>query len=163
MFYNPDSSAAAAILVENYALIRDELHRLRRNQFVAWPETELYTGDWEVFGFYAFGQRLNVNCSLCPATAAVLDRIGCGMQAGFSRLAANTRINAHRGRPKHALRCHLGLDIPAGDVALRVGDEIRHWESGRCLLFDDTGEHEAWNNSRHDRIVLLVDVSPGTA
>lgn len=39
-----------------------------------------------------------------------------------------------------------------------MGDEIRPWREGECLVFDDTAEHEAWNRSDRMRTVLLLDV-----
>jgi beta-hydroxylase len=54
------------------------------------------------------------------------------------------------------LRCHLPLIVPAGDVGLRSGNDTRSWQRGRCLIFDDTFEHEAWNRGDGDRVVLLV-------
>jgi aspartyl/asparaginyl beta-hydroxylase (cupin superfamily) len=56
------------------------------------------------------------------------------------------------------VRCHLGIKVPAGDCAIRVADETRRWDEGRCLVFDDYFEHEAWNRTAADRIVLIVDL-----
>jgi beta-hydroxylase len=50
----------------------------------------------------------------------------------------------------------MGIDVPP-KTGLRVGDEIRRWEDGRCLIFDDTSEHEAWNLDNRPRTVLLLD------
>lgn len=56
---------------------------------------------------------------------------------------------------------HLGLIVPS-DCCLRVGDAVKSWKEGKCLIFDDTVEHEAWNNSKEDRIILLLDFArPG--
>jgi beta-hydroxylase len=57
------------------------------------------------------------------------------------------------------LRYHLGLLVPSDPTrcGIRVGDERRHWEAGRSLVFDDTFEHEAWNESDEPRVVLFVD------
>jgi aspartate beta-hydroxylase len=38
-----------------------------------------------------------------------------------------------------------------------VGGETHAWEEGRCITFDDTFEHEAWNHSGRDRVVLILD------
>jgi len=38
-----------------------------------------------------------------------------------------------------------------------VRDEVRHWEEGRSLVFDDVFEHEAWNDTDGTRVVLFVD------
>ncbi|MEV0326943.1 aspartyl/asparaginyl beta-hydroxylase domain-containing protein [Micromonospora echinospora] len=59
-------------------------------------------------------------------------------------------------------RAHLGLVIPEGDCALRVGNQTRHWHEGSTLVFDDTVEHEAWNRTNETRTVLLFDfLRPG--
>ena len=59
------------------------------------------------------------------------------------------------------MRCHLGLIVPNG-CGIQVGDETRHWEEGKCLVFDDTTLHSAWNDSNRARIILIADfVRPG--
>ncbi|MGH6729441.1 MAG: aspartyl/asparaginyl beta-hydroxylase domain-containing protein, partial [Sphingomicrobium sp.] len=55
------------------------------------------------------------------------------------------------------LTCHLPLIVPP-DCGFRVGNEVRQWEEGKLLAFDDTIEHEAWNRSEADRAVLIIDV-----
>jgi hypothetical protein len=54
------------------------------------------------------------------------------------------------------LRLHLGLDVPA-ECAMRVGTETKSWQEGKCLVFDDSFEHEAWNRGDRTRTVLLCD------
>jgi aspartate beta-hydroxylase len=51
---------------------------------------------------------------------------------------------------------HLPLIIP-DDCALRVGGETHVWQTGQCVTFDDTFEHEAWNRSDQTRVVLIFD------
>jgi aspartyl/asparaginyl beta-hydroxylase (cupin superfamily) len=67
-------------------------------------------------------------------------------------------IEPHTGPTNMRLRCHLGINIPAGDCGLKVGGETRHWQEGRCLVFDDALRHESWNDTDQPRIVLIVDV-----
>jgi aspartyl/asparaginyl beta-hydroxylase (cupin superfamily) len=55
------------------------------------------------------------------------------------------------------LICHLPLIVPPG-CGFRVGNEVRQWEEGKLLIFDDTIEHEAWNDSNEDRVVLIFDI-----
>jgi aspartyl/asparaginyl beta-hydroxylase (cupin superfamily) len=52
---------------------------------------------------------------------------------------------------------HLPLLVPPG-CGFRVGGEVREWREGTAFVFDDTIEHEAWNNSDKLRVVLLFDV-----
>lgn len=75
----------------------------------------------------------------------------------FSRLAAGARIPPHHGVMNARLICHLPLIVPPG-CGFRVGGETREWREGELLVFDDTVEHEAWNDSASDRIILIFDV-----
>ena len=80
------------------------------------------------------------------------------MSADFSFLPAKTQIKPHVGFTKMVLRAHLGLIIPEG-CGIRVGNETRSWKEGKMLVFDDSFEHEAWNNSDQDRFVLMLDIA----
>jgi beta-hydroxylase len=82
------------------------------------------------------------------------------VNAGFSLFRPGTHLYPHRGELRGTLRCHLPLVVPAGDLGLRSGDETRAWQTGRCLVFDDTLEHEAWNHGGGDRVVLIVTFQP---
>jgi aspartyl/asparaginyl beta-hydroxylase (cupin superfamily) len=75
----------------------------------------------------------------------------------FSVLKAGARIPPHNGLINTRLICHLPLIVPAR-CGFRVGNEVRAWEYGKAFLFDDTIEHEAWNESDETRYVLLFDV-----
>jgi aspartyl/asparaginyl beta-hydroxylase (cupin superfamily) len=75
----------------------------------------------------------------------------------FSRLAAGARIPPHNGVMNARLICHLPLLVPPG-CGFRVGGETREWREGELLVFDDTVEHEAWNEGASDRIILIFDV-----
>lgn len=75
----------------------------------------------------------------------------------FSRLAPGARIPPHHGVMNARLICHLPLIVPGG-CGFRVGGEVREWHEGELLVFDDTVEHEAWNDSDKDRIILIFDV-----
>ena len=76
-------------------------------------------------------------------------------------MAPGSHIAPHHGWVTTVYRAHLGLVVP-GKCALRVGDEVRSWQEGEVLVFDDTAEHEAWNHAATARTILLVDFSrPG--
>lgn len=156
-FFDPADFPFTGDLERAAPAIREELERVMTgSSFLPWPETELYGGRWDVFGLYVAGRRLPANCDRCPSTAAVAARVPGLTLAGFSRLASGAHIRPHVGGDRGVLRCHLGVVVPP-DCALRVGGETRRWEERRCLVFDDTIEHEAWNRSDAARIVLLLD------
>jgi aspartate beta-hydroxylase len=71
-------------------------------------------------------------------------------------LRPGSHILPHRGVTNTRLVTHLPLIVPA-DCALRVGGEVHAWQEGRCVTFDDTFEHEAWNRSGDTRVVLILD------
>jgi beta-hydroxylase len=80
--------------------------------------------------------------------------------AMFSILAPRKHIPEHRGMYKGMLRYHLGLIIPGPDGAcrIRVGQDIRSWQEGKSLVFDDSHMHEVWNDTDAYRVVLFVDL-----
>lgn len=118
---------------------------------------------WSAFHFYHYGQRYEDNCARCPNTVALLERMpqpvvpGRMPAAMFSVLRPHTRIPAHTGVANVRLVVHLPLIVPKG-CGFRVGNETRAWREGEAWVFDDTIEHEAWNDSDDDRVVLIFDI-----
>ena len=113
---------------------------------------------WKSFFFYAYGERIAANCERCPRTAALLQRID-GLKSGFfSIMLPGTHLLPHRGHFAGVLRYHLGLIVPDVErCRLRVADRVVHWHEGKSIIFDDTFEHEVWNESDGVRVVLFVD------
>lgn len=117
---------------------------------------------WTGFFFYRHGERREENCRRCPITAAALE--GTAMvrirehapEVLYSLLTPGAHILPHRGVTNTRLVTHLPLIVP-DNCALRVGDIDHHWQEGRCVVFDDTYEHEAWNRSDRTRVVLIFD------
>lgn len=96
--------------------------------------------------------------TLAAMAAAPLCRIGVRAPTVMvSLLKAGARIPPHHGMINTRLICHLPLVIP-GEGRLRVGAEARQWHEGELLIFDDSIEHEAWNDADRDRIVLIFDI-----
>ena len=99
----------------------------------------------------------------CPTVSALMDTLpltaikGFSPSVLFSKLKPGARIDPHTGLLNCRLICHLPLVVPAG-CGLRVGDERRDVVRGEVWAFDDSINHEAWNNSADDRIVLIFDV-----
>lgn len=117
---------------------------------------------WDAFFFYRHGVRHDANCARCPRTTGLLDAMPLvrvrdhAPETLFSVLRPGTHILPHRGVTNTRLVTHLPLIVPP-DCALRVGGETHVWEEGRCVTFDDTFEHEAWNHSEQTRVVLIMD------
>lgn len=118
---------------------------------------------WTGYYFYRHGVRRDDNCGACPSTAAALQNVSLchvrehGPEVLFSVFTAGTHLLPHRGVTNTRLVAHLPLIVPS-DCALAVGGETHVWREGEVVVFDDTYEHEAWNRSRHTRVVLIMDV-----
>jgi ornithine lipid ester-linked acyl 2-hydroxylase len=147
--------------------IRGELDRvlLRKDEL---PNVQDITVDaasitrddsWKIFLFTAYGVRSARNCDLCPQTWSIVQRIPGLRTAMFSILEPGKRIPPHRGPYNGVLRLHLGLVVPEprDRVGIRIGPERRRWQEGQALIFDDAYEHEAWNETAHERVVLFID------
>jgi aspartyl/asparaginyl beta-hydroxylase (cupin superfamily) len=75
----------------------------------------------------------------------------------FSVLQPRTAIPPHTGSTNARVTVHLPLVVPPG-CRFRVGGETREWREGEAWAFDDTIEHEAWNDSDSPRAILILDV-----
>lgn len=161
MFIDSKNYDFCAQLESNWQVIREECLRLAQDQYDPWVQREMYGEGWSVFGLYFYAKRIEGAAAQCPDTCALLAQIPGLLSAGFSRLAAHTHIKPHVGWDKSFYRLHLGLDVPQG-CRFRVATQTRDWRNGQCLVFDDTQEHEAWNDSPASRTVLLLDfLKPG--
>ncbi|MFA5964152.1 MAG: aspartyl/asparaginyl beta-hydroxylase domain-containing protein [Sphingomonas sp.] len=112
---------------------------------------------WRSFFLWGYGYPVDDNLARCPATTKVIEQIPGLNTAFFSILAPGTHIPDHRGVTKALITCHLGLIVPKdGDVRMRVDDRILRWAEGETLVFDDTYQHEVWNDTENTRVVLLI-------
>ena len=115
-------------------------------------------GDWNVFYLALHEVDCDENCSLCPTTARLLSELPRSYRhAFFSALTPGTHIIKHHGPTNKKLRVHLPL-LGTEGAELRVADERVAIERDRCLVFDDSFEHEAWHRGASTRIVLVFDV-----
>jgi ornithine lipid ester-linked acyl 2-hydroxylase len=115
--------------------------------------------DWKTFFLTGIGMDCSENAERCPNTMRLLGKIPGLKTAFFSILSPHKHIPAHRGAYNGLLRFHLGLMVPEPreQVRIRIGCEFRFWEEGRALIFDDTFNHEVWNDTDGYRVVLFVD------
>lgn len=127
-----------------------------------WSELSRSTR-WSAYYLWRYGVRNDAACARCPETAALLDGLPLADHSGraptvfFSLLEPHTRIPPHTGVSNTRAIIHLPLMLPPG-CGFRVGGETREWEIGRAWAFDDTIEHEAWNDSDQMRAILIFDV-----
>ena len=167
-FYESSEAPDLRPLEDHWKILRQELDvlMLEKSKIPGFHEISKeqlpITNDdrWKTFFFWAYGQKIEKNCARCPKTAALLETIPRMTTAMFSILSGNKHIPPHRGPFKGVLRYHLALWVPKDRerCRIRVGKEIAHWQEGKALLFDDTHEHEVWNDTPEDRVVLFLDL-----
>lgn len=127
-----------------------------------WSELN-HSRRWSAYHFALMGKLYDDHRRECPRTAAILDQVPYpsiperSPAALFSILQPKTHIPPHYGAGNVRLLCHLPLVLPP-DCHFRVGNETRQWKMGEAFVFDDTMEHEAWNDSDQMRAVLIFDV-----
>lgn len=174
-FFDAGEFAWAGALAAAAPAIRDELHALIASGEGVEPYVQgdvrranrghalLDDPRWSAFHLIENGSPHPVNAPRCPQTlhalaAAPLPRIaGRSPMALFSVLRPHTQIPAHTGALNTRLIVHLPLIVPA-DCRLRVGNDIREVRAGELMIFDDSIEHEAWNDSDEARVVLLFEI-----
>jgi aspartyl/asparaginyl beta-hydroxylase (cupin superfamily) len=118
--------------------------------------------DWSALFLCENGRPIDDVVARCPQTwdavqVAPLPMMSNAPNVMFSLLRPGARIAPHTGMFNTRLVCHLPLIVPPS-CGFRVGNEVREWQVGKLLIFDDTIEHEAWNDSDNDRVVLIFDI-----
>jgi len=167
-FFDPADFAWTRELEANWAMVRAELDEILRErdalpnfQDISEDQKRLSQDDqWKTFFLYGYGYKMKENCERCPETTGLVEGVPGMKTAFFSILAPGKHIPAHRGPYKGMMRYHLALRVPEPRerCRIRVGQEVAHWEEGKSLLFDDTYDHEVWNDTDGVRVVLFLDV-----
>ncbi|MBO9125214.1 MULTISPECIES: ornithine lipid ester-linked acyl 2-hydroxylase OlsC [unclassified Rhizobium] len=150
-----------------YPKIRAELERVlvRQSELPTFQDisTDVKTistdSGWKTFFLLGFGVKSEQNIAQCPETWRAVQKIPGLKTAMFSIFEPGKHLPAHRGPYNGVLRLHVGMIVPepADKLAIRVKDQICHWQEGKALIFDDAYEHEAWNHTDKTRVVLFVD------
>jgi hypothetical protein len=176
-FYDRSLFPWLSTLEEATAVVQEEVTALLETAFdefapyIAYPKgapvnqwAELnHSRKWSSLFLWKDGEKQDAVCARCPRTAALLESLPMADQDGFaptavfSALEPHTHIPPHTGSSNVRLLAHLPLILP-GPARFRVGNTIRSWEMGRAWVFDDTIEHEAWNEADSLRVILIFDV-----
>jgi aspartate beta-hydroxylase len=131
-------------------------------------EAEFLSGDehsraWDAYFFFRHGTRFDEHHAACPRTSAALDDVPLtrirahAPEVLYSVLAPRSHITPHHGVTNTRVVTHLPLVVPEGDCALVVGGDAHRWRQGRCVTFDDSMLHEAWNRTGETRVVMILD------
>uniref|UniRef100_A0A674AJU7 Aspartyl/asparaginyl beta-hydroxylase-like n=1 Tax=Salmo trutta TaxID=8032 RepID=A0A674AJU7_SALTR len=153
-------------LERNWRTIRDEaLSVIDKTTGLFVPEEENLRekGEWGQFTLWQQGKKAGESCDSVPKTCGLLERYpeatGCKRgQIKFSVMQPGTHVWPHTGPTNCRLRMHLGLVIPKTGCKIRCTNDTRAWEEGKVLIFDDSFEHEVWQDADSYRLIFIVDV-----
>ncbi|MEM9922251.1 MAG: aspartyl/asparaginyl beta-hydroxylase domain-containing protein [Cyanobacteria bacterium P01_D01_bin.50] len=169
VFFDVEQFPWAKDLEANWMVIRKELEQviervddLPNFQDISKRQYRIANDNrWKTYFLYAFGFKATKNCERCPETTKLIEKIPGMKVAFFSILAPGKHIPKHRGKLKTFIRYHLGLIVPQPkeNCKIQIADEIRYWEEGKSLIFDDTFYHEVWNDTDGYRVVLFLDIA----
>ena len=147
-------------LEAHYDTIKEEYKSIE-DKMGNYPEIELYSnGGWKVFPIFDWpsGKVIDAAAKFVPETRKLIEKyVPNHGAAAFSKLRSNTIIRPHFGHQGDFLRYHLGIDIHPGNCGLKCDKKVYRWKNGVSFIFDDRKEHSAWNKSRFDRVILIID------
>ncbi len=166
-FYDPSLFPWVREVEGEWRLVRAELDRIMPereklpnfHEILTPVKTITTDTDWKTYWLTAVGVDCSENQRHFPETMRILQKIPGMKNAFFSILSPGKYIPPHRGAYNGILRYHLGLIVPEPreNCRIRVAREVRHWEEGKSLIFDDTFNHEVWNETDGVRAILFVD------
>ncbi|EJK75927.1 hypothetical protein THAOC_02331 [Thalassiosira oceanica] len=176
-FLDPDQLDLCKQLSENYETIANEYEALLEERYDRKGNDRFqsvtsmnYDAGWKTMVLFYNGHRIkDFPYHLCPVTTRIMESVPiAGRIAGFNRQQPNSGIPLHSDGNNMWLTCQMGIKVPpvisdgSGSEApaahIRVGPETRHWELGKCLLYDTTYEHETFNaHPDEERVVLHID------
>ncbi|MTD06205.1 aspartyl/asparaginyl beta-hydroxylase domain-containing protein [Serratia sp. YC16] len=151
---------------EEALAVAHDLHNIPRFHEIMIQQESISANDardWRMFIMKAYGQPIARNLARCPALAALIASSPDVLSASLSFLAPGKQVPPHRGPFRGILRGYLVLDMPkradgVPAAVLKVDGREYRLHEGEFMLWDDTFEHEVWNDSAQVRTVLLLDI-----
>tara|TARA_B100001750_G_C15487808_1_gene589341 strand:+ start:637 stop:1572 length:936 start_codon:yes stop_codon:yes gene_type:complete len=150
------------LLEENIETFKSE-YNFAMNQKSLHPGNEMLArgGKWESIVFYGFLANKKIS-KFFKKSINIIKRMPLCLNFGFvsfSILSPGTHLLPHTGANNLRLRYHLGISVPeSGLTKIRVGNETKSWEQDKCLILDDSFEHEVTHKGKEDRVIMLVDL-----
>lgn len=161
-FFNVKSEEWYKLLLDNWEKILSEFITSNDDSFVPYFNNTFSNkkSQWKFLPFRMWGVKYVKNCNKYPVTYSIIKDIPYLASAAFSKLNSDTRINKHVGDTNIMYRVHVPLVVPKGlpQCGFKVLDEEVPWEPGVIFAFCDAHEHEAWNDTNQERVILILDI-----
>eukprot|EP01080_Neovahlkampfia_damariscottae_P001700 gene1700-469_t len=160
-FYDEKDFLWSSELKKNYKRIQEEFSKLKVEEFKDIKSST--DGTWKQFSFYSEGKKMEENCKKCPFTFEMIEKVTdlmkdlCIGYVYFSVISPGTHIFTHHGVSNIRLRCQLPIFVQE-ECWLRVEDQVRYYQEGNVMIFDDSYDHEVKHEGfLTNRVVLLID------
>lgn len=165
VFFESTDYPSIASIEKAYPIIKAEIEKYIKGEVVIpaknpnAPQVN-YADSWQNAYFMNYMWEFPKTRKLFPETYRLLKSHPDITLAGIATLESKGRLFPHCGESNAIIRCHMGLKVPADlpECGLRVKDEKRGWTEGKVICFNDSYNHEAWNNSPEKRVILLFDI-----
>ncbi|MEZ5573720.1 MAG: aspartyl/asparaginyl beta-hydroxylase domain-containing protein [Halioglobus sp.] len=152
----PHCPDTCALLESRWLEIHAEYLAVAGRQGPPPNQAHVLSGRWGTFDMMAMGQVVDARAQQCPVTMSAVRALPLVDMVTFSSLAPGTRLRPHFGTTNIKLRHQLCLEHAIG-ARIRVGDQWRSWQQGKCLVIDDSFDHEVVHEGDERRVVLLLD------
>lgn len=117
---------------------------------------------WRLYGLILNGEKVESTYKTSFMLTDRLLSIPNIKNAGLSLFEQGAHTELHKGYDNTILRCHIPLEVPNGDTGIEIdGNRIMFKDiqkKNKFMIFNDTCMHIAWNNTNHNRIVLIIDL-----
>jgi aspartyl/asparaginyl beta-hydroxylase (cupin superfamily) len=154
--------------IENaFQELKDEVQALQKNKRFSFygvghgsPKQSYLPDGWKEFSLLGPGNQWNkTNCELAPAAfrigkLALLEHQFVA-QVSYLALEPGAELPSHTDPANFLVSCHMGLIVPE-NCALKVAGEERPWIEGKCIAFNNSYLHSAYNRSDTNRIIFIV-------
>ncbi|ELM1620866.1 aspartyl/asparaginyl beta-hydroxylase domain-containing protein [Salmonella enterica] len=94
----------------------------------------------------------------CPTLLDLVKKMPNVINATVAVLEPKVTLAAHEGPYAGILRYHIGIEVPENKPPyIRVMNEYHTWQVGKSIVLDDCYEHEVYNESDGQRVILMID------
>jgi beta-hydroxylase len=153
------------LIEDNWEEIRDEALLLYQQGHIAIKEDDLpgssfYKDNrWTSFYLKIYNNEIPSAYKLAPKTMALIAQVPSMRMALFACLNPGKKLGSHHDPFAYTLRYSLGLSTPNHkDCSLVVNGENYQWTDGESIIFDETYQHSAHNDTEVPRIILMTDI-----
>lgn len=173
-FFELNTNKEKLLLENNFNIIKNEIYSMNQEFLNKWHEEKINNGLWYMFPINLLHIYNPLAEIIIPETVKLLKIIN-PVQSSISVLKPGAIILPHTDIlnydgeediliSKDTYRMQLGIKIPKGDCKIAVKNqntneyEWNNWKEGKITCINDSLEHKAHNNTKEDRIVIIVDV-----